>query len=83
MDLFRVSAMGATGLSMVAEVVDRHPYLDVWIASAERTSALQHAGVPEDRIHILGNGLVRLRDVLAIIQSNDPAELAAAAARAQ
>jgi sulfate permease, SulP family len=83
MDLFRVSAMGATGLSMVAEVVDRHPYLDVWIASAERTSALQHAGVSEDRIHILGNGLVRLRDVLAAIQSNDPADLAAAAARAQ
>jgi len=83
LDLSRVSAMDATGLSMMAEVLDRHPDLDVWVASAEKTPALQHGGIAEDRIHILGNGLVRLRDVLATIQSNDPTELAAAGAKAQ
>jgi sulfate permease, SulP family len=81
LDLSKVSAMDATGLSMVAEVLDRHPHLDVWVASAEKTLALQHAGVAEDRIHILGNRLVRLRDVLAAIQSNVPTELAAASAK--
>jgi sulfate permease, SulP family len=83
LDLSRVSAMDATGLSLVAEVMDRHPHLDVWMASAEKTPALQHAGVSEDRIHILGNGVVRLRDVLATIQSSDPTELAAAATKAR
>ena len=56
LDLSRVSALDATGLSMVAEVMDRHPHLDVWVASAEKTPALQGAGVPEDRIHIRGMG---------------------------
>lgn len=83
LDLTRVSAMDATGLSMVAEVIDRHPHLDVWVASAEKTPALQSAGVPEDRIHILGNKLVRLRDVLATIQASDPTELAAVSAKAR
>jgi SulP family sulfate permease len=83
LDLSRVSAMDATGLSMVAEVIDRHPHLDVWVASAEKTPALQSAGVPEDRIHILGNKLVRLRDVLATIQAADPTELAAVSAKAR
>jgi SulP family sulfate permease len=83
LDLSRVSAMDATGLSMVAEVLDRHPHLDVWVTSAKKSPALQHAGVAEDRIHILGNGLVRPRDVLAAIQSNVPMELAPASAKTQ
>ena len=37
--------------------------------------------VAEDRIHILGNGLVRLRDVSATIQSSNPTELAVASAK--
>lgn len=83
LDLSRVSALDATGLSMVAEVMDRHPHLDVWVASAEKIPALQGAGVPEDRIHIQENGLVRLRDVLATIQADDPTELAAVSAKTQ
>jgi hypothetical protein len=31
-----VLAMDATGLPMVAEVLDRHPHPDVWVASAGR-----------------------------------------------
>ncbi len=70
LDLSRVSALDATGLSMVAEVLDRHPHLDVWVASGEEDAGASGMPVwPEDRIHILGNGLVRLRDVLATIQS--------------
>jgi hypothetical protein len=38
---------------------------------------------PEDRIHIPGNGLVQLRDVLAAIQPTDPKELAVAFAKAR
>jgi sulfate permease, SulP family len=75
--------MDATERAMVAEVMDRHPHLDVWVASAEKTPALQGAGVPEDRIHIQENGLVRLREVLATIQTDDPTELAAVAAKAR
>ena len=83
LDLSRVSALDDTGLSMAAEVMDRHPHLDVWVAFAEKTPAFQGAGVPEDRIHIQENGLVRLRDVLATIQADDPTELAAVSAKAQ
>jgi sulfate permease, SulP family len=32
--------MDATERAMVAEVMDRHPHLDVWVASAEKTPAL-------------------------------------------
>jgi SulP family sulfate permease len=83
LDLSKVSALDATGLSMVAELMDRYPHLDVWISSAEKTPALRGAGVSEDRIHIQENGLVRLRDVLATIQADDPTELAAVSAKAQ
>lgn len=81
LDLCKVSALDATGLSMVSEVVNRNDGLDVWVATAEETHALRHAGVPDDRIHVLGNELVPLREVFAAIQSEGDAPLAATASK--
>jgi sulfate permease, SulP family len=81
--LAMISALDATGLSMVAEVMDRRPHLDVWGVSAEKAPALQGAGMPEDRIHIQEKGLVGLRDVLATTQADDQMELAAVSAKSR
>ncbi|EWY42317.1 hypothetical protein N825_18745 [Skermanella stibiiresistens SB22] len=78
LDMSRVSAVDATGLSMVGEIVTRNDGLDVWVATAEETAALRHAGVPDERIHVLGNELVPLREVFAAIQSDDATALAGA-----
>jgi sulfate permease, SulP family len=80
LDLSRVASVDATGLAMVADVAARHPHIDVWVAQIDTAEALSHAGVPEERIQILGSGLVRLRDVFETLQSDRTPALAAGAA---
>ena len=63
LNLLEAHYIDATGALMLARLLDRHPRLQVWVAQQSTSDRLTHAGVPADRIALLGNGVVHLPEV--------------------
>jgi hypothetical protein len=56
LNLLEAHYIDATGALMLARLLDRHPRLQVWVAQQSTSDRLTHAGVPADRIALLGMG---------------------------
>jgi SulP family sulfate permease len=68
LNLLEAHYIDATGALMLARLLDRHPHLQVWVAQQATSDRLTHAGVPAERITLLGNRVVDLPAVFSRIQ---------------
>jgi sulfate permease, SulP family len=71
LDLRGSHFIDATGAMMLAQVLDGHPELEVWVMRERGLRKLIHAGVPEHRVLLLGNHAVPLPEVFQAIQAKD------------
>lgn len=68
LNLLDAHYIDATGAVMIARLLDRHPRLQVWAAQQSMSDRLTHAGVPAERITLLGNRVVHLPAVFSNLQ---------------
>lgn len=68
LNLLEVPYLDSTGALMVADLLARHPQLQVWVADRTSFDKLHHAGVAATRIALMGNRMVNLPEVFQRIQ---------------
>ena len=69
LNLLEAHYIDATGALMLARLVEqRHPRLQVWVAQQATSNRLIQAGVPAERITLLGNRVIDLPSVFSNIQ---------------
>ena len=68
LNLLDAHFIDATGALMLAQLVERHPRLQVWVSQQAMSDRLGHAGIPAERIALLGNRVVHLPAVFSRIQ---------------
>lgn len=68
LNLLDAHYIDSTGALMLARLLDRHPRLQVWVAQQGTSDRLTHAGVPRERMTLLGNRVVDLPAVFSKIQ---------------
>jgi SulP family sulfate permease len=68
LNLVEAHHIDATGALMLARLLELHPCLQVWVAQKAASDRLARAGVPAERITLLGNRVVDLPSVFSQIQ---------------
>lgn len=70
LNLCEMSYLDATGALMLADLLDRHPHVQVWVAERTNSDRLHRAGVARQRIALVGNRVVNLPEVFQRIQAS-------------
>lgn len=68
LNLLEAHYIDSTGALMLARLLERHPRLRVWVAHKANGDRLAHAGVPSERVTLLGNRVVDLPTVFSQLQ---------------
>jgi SulP family sulfate permease len=68
-DLSKIHWMDTSGAIMLAELLKAYPHVRVAVTSSKRKDQLSHAGIPEEQINMIGNGVVDMPAVYKGIQN--------------
>jgi SulP family sulfate permease len=69
LDLRGSHFIDATGAMALAQVLSAHPEVEAWVMRERGWRKLLHAGIPEQRIRLLGNQAVPMPEVFRAIES--------------
>lgn len=62
--------LDATGALMLADLLNRYPHVQVWVAERINSDKLYRAGVARQRIALVANRVVNLPEVFQRIQAS-------------
>jgi len=70
LNLCEMSYLDATGALMLADLLDRYPHVQVWVAERINSDKLHRAGIARQCIALVSNRVVNLPEVFQRIQAS-------------
>ncbi|HEX9179901.1 MAG TPA: STAS domain-containing protein, partial [Burkholderiales bacterium] len=70
LDLRGSHFIDATGAMALAQVLGAHPGVEAWVMRERGHRKLLHAGIPQERIRLLGNQAVSMPEVFRAIEAS-------------